>query len=193
MSQSFVNSSILNQSLEQIESIDALSSKLDDYLNVFLLPLICLVGIFTNGVSIAVIIKMAQNEIIHLYMLVNSIADLTFLLSQFFLIFIRCGSICPYGYSYGSKFIELYIYLHLGYTLALFAALNDIGVSIDRALSFRLTASPNHSVSRNLANTSHAKRNYFLRIALLFIASFVLNLPMYVLSREIAPVVVCTV
>ena len=122
--------------------------------------------------------------------MVNSIADLAFLLSQFFLIIIRCGSICPYGYSYGSKFYELYVYLHLGYTFALFAALNDIGVSIDRALSFRLAASNNQHASKTLAKSSNAKRNYVLRIAFLFIASFILNLPMYVLSREIAPVAV---
>jgi len=78
----------------------------------------------------------ARNNLMQNYMFVNSIADLVYLLVDFFLVIIRCGNLCPYGYAYASKFYELYIYLFVGYTIVTFLVVVDISVSIKKLLSF---------------------------------------------------------
>jgi hypothetical protein len=118
-----------------------LSTKEFDFINVFIFPFICFFGMVANVISIIILFdkKMfnkARNNLIQNYMFVNSIADLMYLLVDFFLVIIRCGNLCPYGYAYASKFYELYIYLFVGYTIVTFLVLLDISVSIKKLLSF---------------------------------------------------------
>lgn len=113
-------------------SKEELSERIYDYSNVYLLPSICLFGMATSGLSIIVSFKKSLNENILKYIFINSLADFSFLLTQFFLLIIRCGTLCPYGYSYWANIYEIYVYWFLGYTIICFKVLVDISVSIER-------------------------------------------------------------
>ena len=143
---SFNNSTIY---LEKIfKSKTELSTRESDFVNVFIFPFICLFGITTNIMNMIILFdkKMFEklsNNLMQKYMFINSLADLLFLFVVFFLVIIRCGNLCPYGYAYGSKFYELYIYLFVGYTIVTFLVLIDISISIGKLLSFSNIMSQN--------------------------------------------------
>ena len=108
-----------------------------DYSNVYLLPPICAFGIATNILCIIVSSKRDESNAKSLdYILLNSIIDVIFLLIQFFLFIIRCGALCPYGYTYGAKFYEAYIYLFIGYVLVTSQVLLSMYIAWDRLNMF---------------------------------------------------------
>ena len=155
-----------------------LSPRLVDYTNVFIHPAICLFGMVTSLLSLVIFcdkkfLLAKANSIIYQYMLVISVCDFLFLLTQFFLVVIRCGSLCPFGYAQSSKSYELYIYLFIGYTIITFEVLLDISVSINRLFSF----------STKLKNSSEIK--FRLKCGLFLIASIVLNVPIAI-SNEVS-------
>lgn len=150
-----------------------LTQQFIDYSNVYLLPSICVLGIFTNIITMIVSYKRNSNENIFKYIFINSTADFLFLLTQSFIAIIRCGVLCPYGYSYWSKFYEIYIYLFVGYIIIAFKVMLDISVSLNRLLL--------------LSNIKPGSKeiNFYLKAFLFLIISICLNLAPYVLSREI--------
>ena len=155
-----------------------LTSRLVDYTNVYILPVICLFGMVTSFLNLVIFcdkkfLLAKTNSIIYKYMLVNSMCDFLFLLTQLFLVVIRCGSLCPFGYAQSSKFYELYIYLFVGYTIITFEVLLDISVSINRLFSF----------STKFKNSSEIK--FRLKCGLFLIASIVLNVSIAI-SNEVS-------
>lgn len=167
---------INDSSLDIYNTTESLSLRIYDYSNFYLLPSICLFGIVTSSLNILVIIKINKlNENVYLYMLINSISDLVFLITQIFVGLIRCGFLCPYGYTYGAKFYELYIYLFAGYTIIIFDCLINISVSIDRLRSF----------SSKQIQASTSRKMFLIRCICLFALSVLILLPIYMLPREI--------
>ena len=156
-------------------STDELTPKLYDYANVFWLPAVCLFGMITSSINISVLIKTKLADKIHFYMMTSSVSDLLFLMIQFSLVVIRCGTLCPYGYTYGAKFFELYIYLYAGYVIITFTALVDVSVSIDRLISFQNK------------RTSRSRRNFRIRCSLLFVLAAVLQSPFYLVESSVMP------
>ena len=166
---------LLSLNLPFYNSTESLTLRLYDYSNMYVLPAICLFGIITGCINIFILAKTRIKENIHLYMLIGAASDTAFLLTQVFIGFFRCGTLCPYGYQYGWKFYELYIYLYIGYAIVTFSALVDISVSIDRILLF----SSNGKVG--------TRTRFLIRCVVLFLVSAILVLPDYALAREIVP------
>ena len=80
---------LLSLNLTIYYSRDSLSLRIYDYSNVFLLPAICLFGLFTGAINIFIIAKTGVTENIHLYMMIGAVADFVFLLTQVFIAIIR--------------------------------------------------------------------------------------------------------
>ena len=155
-----------------------LTPSIVDYTNVFILPAICLFGMLTSLLSLVIFcdkkfLLAKTNSIIYQYMLVISMCDFLFLLTQFFLVVIRCGSLCPFGYAQLSKSYELYIYLFVGYTIITFEVLLDISISINRLFSF----------STKLKNSFEI--DFRLKCGVFLIASIALNIPLAI-SNEVS-------
>jgi hypothetical protein len=87
-----------------------LSTRLSDYANVYLLPFLCTLGMTTSAANILVTLKIKRQDHIIIYILINSILDFLLLVTQFFSVIIRCGVLCPYGYSFASKVYEIVFY-----------------------------------------------------------------------------------
>ena len=135
MNNSFLTDSIVHN------STDYLSFRITDIGNTFILPPICILGVLMNLLNVIVLLQPDLKDAIFSFMLINSIADFLFLFICSFTFIIRCGVLCNSGYTYESKFFELYIYLFVGNSILLFSTLLDIVVSLNRLFSFSL--SPN--------------------------------------------------
>ena len=150
-----------------------LSLLLYDYANTYFLPLICLFGIITSSISIIVIIKNKLNNDFNKFLFINSCCDLAFLTTQFFLFIIRCGTLCPYSYTYEAKFYEAYVYNYSGFVFSTFSLALDISVSLDRYFSFK-------SSSRY----DKYKLKFEKRCIIIFIFSAAICAPPYLLFRR---------
>ena len=157
-------------------STHGLTVRLYDYSNVYILPLICVFGLLTGFINIFILIKTGIKKNVHSYMLIGAISDTLFLFIQIFTVVIRCGTLCPYGYTYASKAYELYVYLYLGFTIITFSAFVDISMSIERIMLFT-----------NSHKTIIKRKNFGVRCLLLFILSGLVMMPYFVLAREIVP------
>lgn len=148
-----------------------LSNIVTDYVNVFWLPFICVFGMVTNFFNILVALNKSFLQNPFKVILVDSIGDFSFLLIQSFLFVIRCGSLCPWGYTYTAKFYEVYIYLLIGYIIVAFRVIVDLSVSCNRLLI--------------LFNVQIKEINFYLQLIIFMSISILLNVPIFGISREI--------
>ena len=164
-------------SLRVYYSKEGLTPRFADYSNVYVLPPICAFGIATNILCIIVSAKRDESNAKSLdYILLNSVIDVVFLLIEFFLFIIRCGALCPYGYTYGAKFYEIYIYLFVGYVLITSQVLLSMYIAWDRLKMFsgKLTA-------------KKPKLNLYMVYIIFFIIGAILNTPRFVISKILIP------
>lgn len=155
-------------------SKENLTTRFSDYSNVFMLPPICYFGVITNLICMIVSFRSDDsNDKTLNYIFINSVIDFFFLLIESFLVIIRCGILCPYGYKYASKFFEIYIYLYVGYTLVTAQILVSIYVSYDRLKIF----------SGKLTNKKPL--SIYKVFAISMIVSIVVNAPTYLISKEV--------
>lgn len=146
-----------------------------DVLNFYFLPSICLFGIVTSLVCILVSQNRDESNAKSLeYIWINSIIDFVFLLLEIFIAIVKCGTLCPYGYSYAAKFYEVYFYLYVGYILVTAQMLLNIQVSYERLKMFsgKLTAAK--------------KLTIFQVFAICMFISTLANALPYPISREVA-------
>jgi hypothetical protein len=176
MNANIMNSSVLSQ-LAVYYTKEKLTVRLSDYSNVYLLPAICLFGVSTNMANLIVIFQIKTSDHILNYILVNSLVDLVFLLTQFFLVIIRCGTLCPYGYTYLAKTYDLYVYMFLGYVLNTFQAIFNFYMSLKRLCLF-------------FATRALEKACFGLRWALVvfLLVAFIFNTPSYLIARSVVPI-----
>lgn len=157
-------------------SKENLTNRFVDYSNVYLLPSICLFGIITSFICIVVSFKRDESNAKTLdYIFLNSLIDFSFLCIQSFLFIIRCGMLCPYGYTWFAKFYEIYIYLYIGYILVTSQIFLNIYVTYDRLKMF----SGKLSVKK--------PPSIFKVYAVCAFISIIFNAPNYAISREIVP------
>lgn len=159
-------------------SLDALSERVSDYSNVYVLPTICFLGILTNALTILVAVdKKIRSSNIFKYIIVMAISDIVYMLSQSPLFIIRCGTLCPYGYSRLAKMYELYVFWFVGYSIISFQFLLDMSISIERLIIFfKVNAN-----SRQFANM------FYRRCLLFLVIGIILNIPGNILSMEVEP------
>lgn len=155
-------------------SKENLTTRFVDYSNVFLLPSICYIGIVTSFVCLLVTFKREEAYAKTLdYIFVNSAIDFLFLLIESFLVIIRCGALCPYGYTFAAKFYEIYMFLYAGYILVTSQVLLNIYVSFDRLKMFSTKKSTNKPTS------------IFKVYAVCVTISAIVNSPSYLISKEV--------
>lgn len=161
-----------------IESKEALTSRFLDYSNVVLLPAICLFGMATSLVCILASWPRRRrrtdesNVKIFNYILINSSVDFVFLFTQFFSVIVRCGSLCPYGYSYASKVYEIYVFWLVGYSVINAQVLFSVYVSYDRLKLF------SNSIDKN-------KTSLYLVFAACLTLGTCFNIPSYAFSKDV--------
>lgn len=161
----------------------SLTSRIIDFFNVFILPPICIAGIIFNLFSILVLIKIKceikDKRNIFTFMLLNEIIDFLLSLINVFIVIMRCGALCSYGYSYELKMYEQIIYLFLGNSLALFGTLIEISISINRLRAFK--------TEQNKTLVSF-RMEYFV----LFVIALAINAPVYLITRSVSSIGVLT-
>jgi hypothetical protein len=175
----YENSSLFyskNQSI--FDSTEVFTSKLTDIGNVFILPPICFFGLIANLINIVVILQPEFKGTVYHIMLMNTITDFCFLSIMFFIVIIRCGSLCPYGYTFASKVYEQYIYLFIGNTFLLFGTLHDIYISLARLGSFKRVSLQN----------KQQKLDFKWVCVILFVFSLIINTPSYIITRNVQKV-----
>ena len=107
------NNLTLNNGEKLYYSLDSLSFRISDYGYTYLIPSVCAFGIITNAITIIVIVKGSLKGIMHKYMLFMCIFEIFEMAINFWLMIVRCGTLCPYGYEYLSKVYEQYFYSYL--------------------------------------------------------------------------------
>src|SRR5579883_2357715 len=110
---------MINNSLLPIYySKENFSSRFYDYSNVFFLPMVCFFGMISSILCIVGSLKKDDSKTqTFTFMLINSIVDFLFLLSQFFIFSFRCGVLCSFGYSYMTTFYKIEFFWFGGYAL----------------------------------------------------------------------------
>lgn len=99
------------------------------------------------------------------------------MLISFWLMIIRCGTLCPFDYQYLSKFYEQYFYLYLRNVSIFYSNIADLHIAFNHLNNF----------SKNLKSFSK-KIPFKLRIGFFFILGFAINYPNYILSRDIVKI-----
>ena len=166
---------ISTNSLPIFNSLTQISPYYIDIVNTFILPFISLIGIVTSLMCIIVLknLKTGVNQ----YLLLFSISDFVFALSCLSIGFIRCGSFCSFSYSYGSKFVELYIYIFITNSCIVFSLLIDLDVTIKKLKLFSIKY-------RNQIKVFLIKDNK-LRIFIHVSISLLVNVLIYFITRQV--------
>lgn len=140
-----------------------------DIFNVFILPVICFIGIILSIFCI-IVVNQFKNNMVFFYIKVNAASDLIFLAINFFIGIIRCGSFCTLDTTYVAKFYEKYIYLFIGSTFLMISSLIEIQIILSQYLTIR-------------------KINYFEKInkytflIIISIVSVILNSPIFIVRN----------
>jgi hypothetical protein len=169
-----MNSSLLASSV--LVSKESLSDSLTDYVNVYVLPTICIFGMTTNSANIIVTWRLKMSDHVLQYMLINSILDFLFLLTQVFVFVVRCGTLCSWDYTYLAELYDLFVYMFLCYIFITFQALFNLQMTMQRLLLFSNISSP--------PNGSGKKKTLFLMAVFLALA-IILNAPSFLFSRYV--------
>jgi hypothetical protein len=140
----------MNQSLLCFKSYDEINSRNSfiDHINVYVLTLTSLFGILTNGMCIYVLNHLNRREFMVKFMLAYSCLDMSFQCISISVGFIRCGSLCSFGFTQWAKYIELYFYIFGQNVILLTCFLLELCISINRIVSFTNRKSP-YSIINN--------------------------------------------
>ena len=162
------------------EHIDSLSLEVLDYGYVVILPAVIIFSLVTNMFSVIVLAHSTLKKVIFKYMLLMCLFDFYTLVSSLWLAIIRCGSLCPYNYSYsfGAKIYELYFFLYLTNVSIFLSNVTDLHIALNRLFSFSV-------VSRNTLSYFSKKIPLKWQCVIWMVAAFILALPNYILSRSI--------
>lgn len=130
------------------ESLEDLSTRLYDYSNAYFLPLTCVFGLITSSFCVLGSFRKDTTSSKSLnFILIYSLVDFLFLLSQFFVFTFRCGALCSFSYDYFPQFYQIQIFWLVGYTFVNSQCLFGIYISITR---FRLFTTRKGSTNPNL-------------------------------------------
>jgi hypothetical protein len=117
-------------------SLGSLSNRVLDYGYVYFIPFACLLSILTNLISVIVLAQPNLKELLFKYMLLNSALDIITFSLVFWMMLVRCGSLCSLGYSYYSKIYEQYIFLYLQNVSQFYSNCLDLHITFIRLLVF---------------------------------------------------------
>ena len=163
-------------SLKCYTSYSEFTDAIVDYGNVFILTFTSLFGLVTNLLCIIIIGYLDKRDFMNKFMLAYSLLNFEFHLINVFVGLIRCGSLCSYGFSYGSKIYELYFYLIGQNIILLTCILLDLGISLNRLASFQNKTSMYLIIK---------KENFTCVFLCIFIASLLVISICYLLPRQV--------
>lgn len=170
------SSSTEKSSLPIYYSKSGLTIRFADYSNVFVLPVLAFFGICTNLVNIVVTMRVKTRDNIIKYIITNSVLDFLFLLTQVFIFIMRCGTLCPYGFSFWAKCYEMYVFQTTGYVLITFQAIYNLYLAFEKLKVF----------AKNLtAQRSKSRLGFKTRLLVFLTISALMNVPFYLIAREI--------
>ena len=167
------NSNNEKSELKIFRSLDELSDETIDLVNIYVLPFICLIGIILNFLSIIILVRLRFKSELYKFMLSISVSDFIFLFLSIFLVIFRCGRFCPYGYTFISKFYELYFYLYFGNVLLMFVLLINLLICYNRIRSFS---------NRTIKADSIAFRT---KLILVILTTTLASIPNYAMTRYV--------
>ena len=105
---------------------------LKDFWWTFILPAICLFGLFTNLVNVLVFLKLKSKNPIYKLMLTNSFSNFIYSFICFFVFMMRCGRYCSLQHLYWVKLYEKYLFYYFTSVLGFFNILVEIVIAIQR-------------------------------------------------------------
>ena len=109
-------------------SLDGLSTRTNDLLNVFIMPFLNIYLVISYLISTIILSNNKLKGDINKYFLVFSITGLSYFIMSNSLSITRCGSLCRWGYDYYSKLFEWFVYLYIGKSAEIFCILCQISV-----------------------------------------------------------------
>lgn len=137
------------------------------------LPIICLFGCLTNGISIAVFLNPQMKDISFKYMLVVSMSDFMNLALNSYTFMSFCEE-CPQNKYYSTQFHRLYLSRYLAGCFALLSVATEVFLSYQRYMI--------------LLNKKQLKlRSHFLIIVILLVISLIIHTP-FALDRDIVSI-----
>jgi len=173
------NSSIL----PNLNSTLSLSSRLQDIVNVFLIPsvAICLVPVKLVSIAVLIVIIKRKKKKKHkvgqyFYLLNNETCDLIQAVIACFSAVFRCGSYCSIGFSYTAKIFDVIFLIYVIPVLLQIQVFMEISFSLDRIKALKVT---------NIQVKKGMKFRYKLAISL--VISLIVAAPNYLIS-SITPV-----
>lgn len=120
--------SILNNSLSDTNNSN--SSRSPNFL-LYLIPVVCLFGIITNGLNISVFLNSKMKDISFTYMLAISASNLLYNVVLVYAFYIYCED-CDLYRSYGTQVFKIIVNNYLASCLAIFSNLVEIYLSLQR-------------------------------------------------------------
>ena len=162
-------------------SVNELSTRLIDIINVYILPFINLYSFVCTILSVIIFSNRKLKGELYQYMLMESIASLIYFILNSFIFIIRCGVYCSYGYSYYSKFYELYFYIYIGKSIEIFNLLIDLHLSFLKYRSFSFKQNTYDKIKKNGISL-------FFYFVFLIIISLVFNILAIILGRSVVQI-----
>jgi hypothetical protein len=146
---------------------------INDILNVFILPLVCFLGIILNFFSMLVLRVCQKRDLLFKLMFLHTCICMIVLFISVFTFLFRCGSYCSFGQSFILKIYELYIYQFSINFFTLGLVLIDVTVSFERLFSF------------SNKNSFLQKISFRKKLLISFFISFLFNIFILLLPREV--------
>ena len=155
-------------------SLETLSPRILDVLNVFVLPVVSLFALINSSICLVILSHEKLKGLIYKHLFIDSAASVLYSFSNCFIFLIRCGIYCDLGYNYWSKFYEIYVFIYFGKSIELFIMMIEINLAFYRFFSFT-----------NL----HKKQIPFnIKLILFLFASFSTCIPVCILPRTISQI-----
>ncbi|CAF0999487.1 unnamed protein product [Brachionus calyciflorus] len=110
------------------------SNSLQLFINIYLLPVVSLIGFFLNVICVLVYRKILRKkpEILYKYLYINSISNSLAMFIDMFAPMALCGNDCKISQTYSAQFFYLYGFIYLADVFETFSSLIDIILTIDR-------------------------------------------------------------
>ncbi len=148
-----------------------------DIANVYILPIVCLISILSNILSISVVMNMGiKKDPVNQYILISSICNLVTLILTSFTFLIRCGNLCQTSCKFSSKAYELYVHLYVSNIIIQFNILLDAIFTFNRLISF--------SNYKFKTKKWYMMLNKFKYVPMLILSALT-NVPIYLIVRDI--------
>jgi hypothetical protein len=154
--------------LNNYYSLEKLTSRTSDVLNVYIIPLLNMYNVICYSLATIVLSNKNLKGDVNRLLLVFSILGVVVFLISNCLVIVRCGILCPWGYDYVSKFIEAFVFLYICRSLELVALFCQLNILVVKLKAFSTKTRTNAQNRNNKFN----KKKFLLTIISYFIISF---------------------